>query len=90
MVNWQTISFHFIVFEIGSCFLDTGYVYNTEAHPIDIGALDCCSSSALINEKSSKKIEKNLLVKTNEIEFLISVFFPFRLKNRWNGWEIRC
>ncbi|CAF4569033.1 unnamed protein product, partial [Rotaria magnacalcarata] len=23
----------------GSCFLDTGYVYNTEAHPIDIGSL---------------------------------------------------
>ncbi|CAF4431246.1 unnamed protein product, partial [Adineta steineri] len=47
---------------LGSCFLDTGYVYNTEAHPIDIGSLDCCTSS-IINEKSSKKTEENLLTK---------------------------
>lgn len=26
-----------------SCFLDTGgYIFNTEAHPMDVGALDCC------------------------------------------------
>ncbi|CAF3863708.1 unnamed protein product [Adineta steineri] len=47
---------------LGSCFLDTGYVYNTEAHPIDIGSLDCCTSS-IINEQSSKKTEENLLTK---------------------------
>ncbi|UJR24934.1 hypothetical protein I4U23_006298 [Adineta vaga] len=46
----------------GSCFFDTGYVYNTEAHPIDIGALDCCSSTAL-NENISEKVEKNSLTK---------------------------
>ncbi|CAF4286731.1 unnamed protein product [Rotaria sordida] len=45
---------------LGSCFLDTGYVYNTEAHPIDIGSLDCCTSS-FIDEKSLNKNEKNLL-----------------------------
>jgi hypothetical protein len=52
------------IIKIGSCFLDTGYVYNTEAHPIDIGALDCCSSAALVNEKTSKKVDDNLLVMT--------------------------
>jgi mannosidase alpha-like ER degradation enhancer 2 len=26
-----------------SCMLDTGaYIFNTEAHPMDVGALDCC------------------------------------------------
>ncbi|CAF0862032.1 unnamed protein product [Rotaria sordida] len=45
---------------LGSCFLDTGYVYNTEAHPIDIGSLDCCTSS-FIDEKSLNKNERNLL-----------------------------
>lgn len=26
-----------------TCFLDTGaYIFNTEAHPLDTGALDCC------------------------------------------------
>lgn len=26
-----------------TCFLDTGaYIFNTEAHPMDAGALDCC------------------------------------------------
>lgn len=47
---------------IGTCFLDTGYVYNTEAHPIDIGSLDCCTTSQL-NEKSSRTSEENTLVK---------------------------
>lgn len=46
-----------------SCFLETGYVYNTEAHPIDIGALDCCSPSGYSNGKSSKIKEKTLLSK---------------------------
>jgi mannosidase alpha-like ER degradation enhancer 2 len=66
------IFFHFtkIFILIGSCFLDTGYVYNTEAHPIDIGALDCCTSSSFFNEKSSKKIEENLLV-TKKKNFLV-------------------
>ncbi|XP_054748641.2 ER degradation-enhancing alpha-mannosidase-like protein 2 [Lytechinus pictus] len=30
----------------GKCFLGTGgYIFNTEAHPIDIGALSCCGSA---------------------------------------------
>lgn len=59
---FSLIFFSYFIYQ-GSCFLDTGYVYNTEAHPIDIGSLDCCSSSNLIDKKSSKTIEKNLLVK---------------------------
>lgn len=27
----------------------SGYIFNTEAHPIDIGAVHCCSSSKLTN-----------------------------------------
>ena len=45
---------------IDSCFLETGYVYNTEAHPIDIGAMDCCSSTS---SGYSKNDEKTLLSK---------------------------
>ncbi len=82
-VNLPRFLFISLSIEIGSCFLDTGYVYNTEAHPIDIGALDCCSSAALVNEKSSKKVEKHLLVTTNRISLIESLFFsPFRQKNR--------
>ncbi|CAF3835865.1 unnamed protein product [Rotaria magnacalcarata] len=46
----------------GSCFLDTGYVYNTEAHPIDIGSLDCCTSSPF-DETSSDAFENDSLTK---------------------------
>ncbi len=77
---------HFL-YKIGSCFLDTGYVYNTEAHPIDIGSLDCCTSS-FVDENSSDKIQENLLVK---IKFKKKEFFFYycsRAKIRWNGWEI--
>ncbi|CAF0738850.1 unnamed protein product [Didymodactylos carnosus] len=28
----------------GSCFLETSYIFNTEAHPIDVGSLECCKS----------------------------------------------
>ncbi|CAF5119681.1 unnamed protein product, partial [Rotaria magnacalcarata] len=45
-----------------SCFLDTGYVYNTEAHPIDIGSLDCCTSSPF-DETSSDAFENDSLTK---------------------------
>lgn len=55
-----------IFISIGSCFLDTSYVYNTEAHPIDIGSLDCCISTYLSNENLSKNIQKDLLVKKRE------------------------
>ncbi|CAF1600045.1 unnamed protein product [Adineta ricciae] len=46
----------------GSCFLETSFVYNTEAHPIDIGALDCCTPS-FIKEKTSAKVDENTLTK---------------------------
>ena len=49
------------LFQIGSCFLETSFVYNTEAHPVDIGALDCCTSS-FIKEKTSAKVDENTLV----------------------------
>lgn len=42
----------------GKCFLGSGgYIFNTEAHPIDIGALSCCGGDAA-NEYS--KIERAL------------------------------
>ena len=48
----------------GLCFLETSYIFNTEAHPIDVGSLDCCSSSTSnLNENTSTKVEKNHLVK---------------------------
>jgi hypothetical protein len=42
------------VFHDGQCILNAGgYVFNTEAHPIDPGALDCCRSL-----RDSGKLEK--------------------------------
>lgn len=48
----------------GVCYLDTGFIYNTEAHPIDIGALDCCRSST----KKEEFTQKNRLVKSRRDE----------------------
>lgn len=43
------------------CFLETSYIFNTEAHPIDVGSIDCCSTS--IKTFENEKIDQNLLVK---------------------------
>lgn len=42
-----------------SCFTGSaGYIFNTEAHPIDIGAIHCCSSSRLTHLPEDLKIQQ--------------------------------
>ena len=42
-----------------SCFAGSaGYIFNTEAHPIDIGAIHCCSSSRLTHLPEDLKIQQ--------------------------------
>lgn len=44
-----------------------GYIFNTEAHPIDLSALQCCSSDPLDDVEFDTKTETiNLQVKENE------------------------
>uniref|UniRef100_A0A8D8YDS9 alpha-1,2-Mannosidase n=1 Tax=Cacopsylla melanoneura TaxID=428564 RepID=A0A8D8YDS9_9HEMI len=45
-----------------------GYIFNTEAHPIDLSALHCCSSEPLGDViVDSKKEKRNESVMTNEV-----------------------
>lgn len=41
-----------------------GYVFNTEAHPIDIGAVHCCSSSRLTHLSEDLKITQLFGIRT--------------------------
>ena len=59
-VSWIVTYLHLILLFLGSCFLHTSYLYNTKHHPIDIGALDCCSSTAFYQGKCTKNSEEQL------------------------------
>lgn len=42
------------------CVIDSGgYVFNTEAHPIDISCLDCCHAKHRVNIEASLKVSKS-------------------------------
>ena len=41
-----------------------GYVFNTEAHPIDIGAIHCCSSSKLTHVPESLRTRRMSFIGT--------------------------
>ena len=48
-----------------SCFAGSaGYIFNTEAHPIDIGAIHCCSSSRLTHVPEELRIQQLFGIKT--------------------------
>lgn len=48
-----------------SCFTGSaGYIFNTEAHPIDIGAIHCCSSSRLTHLPKELRIQQLFGIKT--------------------------
>ena len=45
----------------GDCILDAGgYIFNTEAHPIDIAAVHCCSADKVEDERSLQNFHDNL------------------------------
>lgn len=41
-----------------------GYIFNTEAHPIDIGAVHCCSSSRLTHLPDDLRIQQLFGIRT--------------------------
>lgn len=43
-----------------------GYVFNTEAHPIDIGAIHCCSSSKLTHIPENLRTRRMSFIGTKE------------------------
>lgn len=44
----------------GECVIDAGgYIFNTEAHPVDPGALHCCHSGANSNSFNFNEMDKN-------------------------------
>lgn len=68
------------------CFLETSYIFNTEAHPIDVGSIDCCSTS--IKSFENEKIDKNLLTK-NQIRWLRNSLIN-RLEDKTNDTFLTC
>ena len=71
----------------GKCFLGAGgYIFNTEAHPIDIGALDCCSSAAELS-----KIEnafRTLSRRQDKLKW-IQNYIKKDISSNGNGWSQR-
>jgi len=58
------------VFHEGQCILDTGgYIFNTEAHPIDPAALNCC-----FQHNSKEKLEKDRNTRQDLTKILQSRF----------------
>lgn len=60
----------------GQCVLDAGgYVFNTEAHPIDIAAVHCCSADKVTEDAALERLEElldlsKLLVDQRREEFV--------------------
>uniref|UniRef100_A0A0N4Z7B7 alpha-1,2-Mannosidase n=1 Tax=Parastrongyloides trichosuri TaxID=131310 RepID=A0A0N4Z7B7_PARTI len=45
----------------GQCIIETGgYIFNTEAHPIDPGALYCCSKNRIEDKETLEKFKENI------------------------------
>lgn len=49
-----------------------GYVFNTEAHPIDIGAVHCCSSSKLTHIPENLRTRRMSFIGTKENSKVLS------------------
>ena len=49
-----------------------GYVFNTEAHPIDIGAIHCCSSSRLTHIPENLRTRRMSFIGTEENSKILS------------------
>lgn len=70
----------------GNCIIGAGgYVFNTEAHPIDIGAVYCCSARHHDHQLHLYEFQKNMdlhsLLEISDKEF----FNTFKSKNTFKG-----
>ncbi|KAH7954429.1 hypothetical protein HPB49_018372 [Dermacentor silvarum] len=71
----------------GECIIDTGaYVFNTEAHPVDVAAVHCCSADKASEDQALRDFAKEfdlskLLVDEHRDDFIK----PLRVKENIDG-----
>ncbi|XP_071510028.1 ER degradation-enhancing alpha-mannosidase-like protein 2 [Diadema antillarum] len=70
----------------GKCIFGAGgYIFNTEAHPVDIGALECCSASHEFSQ--IERAMRTLPLKRDRLKWIRNFIREDRLEGMGRGWS---